>query len=150
MFKMIPQKKHDVLKLILRPKKQKFTPELKKGIAIALCLHLAFLIFFKAIIHENLDERFPLLSPTQIEIDLGLPLNTSSSSIVLAPHIPERSPPIPPLPEIETLSFYPELILQEPDFSELESLAYQPLLLEELIPNIANNMHLEDSKNSRS
>jgi len=106
-----------------------FSPELKKGLAIALAFHLALLGTFRIAKITSSDSLLPLL-PISVEIDLGKPLPLILPSPLSSSPIEHVEPPqLLDLPHTvlhaPPSSFY-ELTFHEPDFSEIEYIPYEP------------------------
>jgi len=110
--------------LEFRAKKSRLSPELWKGLAIALAFHLLFFTCFR-IVKSYSSAEAPLLSPVAVEIDLGTPEICADKEpwLTLSP-LGDECPSFPSLPHDPSLSFK-EFALLEPDFTPVEMIPYQ-------------------------
>lgn len=113
--------------LHLFEKERRFSPNLMKGFGLALLFHAAFFFIFRVVSPEP-PLSIDLLLPSSVEIDLGLPISSTSAppsrsfEMTRAPTLYEMAPGA-----ICAIEKYSEFSWKEPDFSEIEAFDFVPL-----------------------
>ncbi len=112
------------IEIILRNTISRFSNELWKGIVIASAFHISLFLLFRVVIPFSSDEPAPLL-PTKVEVDLGKTVFSGNSKppLTFSPLDTSHSPALPRLPS-SAFSYYYDISLKEPDFSQLEAIPY--------------------------
>lgn len=115
--------------LFLSKKEKTLSRPFLKGFAIAIALHFALLIVLRIHSQQGSD-RYPLLSPIAVEVDLGeVPSALSPPAHIVRTPLHSITPPrtveLPPPSLIVERPFFNQERLLEADFSEVERIDYE-------------------------
>ncbi len=114
--------------LLLWKREKSFSLDLFKGLILALGFHLLILFGLKISSPPNL-ETCALITPVSVEIDLSMPLMLPPPTHITLSPIEQIKPPplleIPPTTLIVEAPISRKVRIHEPDFTEIEKIAYK-------------------------
>jgi len=117
--------------LLLWKREKRFSPDLLKGLVLALGLHLMLLFGLRIASPPN-PERFTPLALVAVEVDLGRPQTALlfPTQVTLSPIERIDPPQLLEIPQTQLVIEWPSFqraLTHEPDFSKIEKIEYELL-----------------------